>query len=162
VEGAEEGDEVGPAGRVAGHLDRGLDGLRAAVPEERPGSSAERRDPVELLAEPGVDRQVEVRGAEVEEVLGLLLDPPDDRRVRVTGRGDGDPGGEVQEEVAVDVLDGEALTANRDDRIGARQGGRGPGLVVGDVGPGERSGDLGDDVRDRPRAADRRGCCAHG
>jgi hypothetical protein len=39
----------------------------------------------------------------------------------MTGRGDGDAGREVEEKVAVDVLDRDPLTADGDDRIGPRQ-----------------------------------------
>ena len=66
----------------------------------------------------------------------LLLDRGHDLRVRVAGRVDRDAGGEVEEEVAVDVLDGQALAPDRDDRVRPRQARRGPRLVEGDVGPG--------------------------
>ena len=52
----------------------------------------------------------------MEEVLRLALDALDDPRVAVTGRGDRDPGGEVEEEVAVDILDGQPATPDGDDR----------------------------------------------
>jgi hypothetical protein len=67
-----------------------------------------------------------------------------------------DAGGEIEEEVAVDVLDDEAVATDRDDRVGAREAGRGPRLVELDVGPCLRPGKLGDDVRDRPVPGDPR------
>ena len=54
---------------------------------------------------------------------GLLGDRRDDVRVGVAGGGDRDAGSEVEEQVAVDVLDGQALGADGNDRIGARQAG---------------------------------------
>src|SRR4029079_7871251 len=74
----------------------------------------------------------------------------------VAGRVDGDPGGEIEEEVAIDVLDDEAVAANRDDRVRTREAGRGPRLVELDVGPCFGPGRLGDDVRDRPIPGDPR------
>ena len=44
-------------------------------------------------------------------------------RVGVAGRRDRDAGSEVEEQVAVDVLDGQTLGADGNDRIGARQAG---------------------------------------
>ena len=87
---------------------------------------------------------------------GLLLDRGHDLGVRVAGRVDRDAGGEVEEEVAVDVLDGQALAADRDDRVGARQAGRGPGLVELDVLAGLGTRQLRDDVRDRAIAGETR------
>ena len=163
MEGAEEGDEVRPAGGVPGQLDRRLDDLRPRVAEVRPGAAAlDRRERRQALAQLGVDRQVEVARREVDQVRRLLLDRRDDLRMRVAGGRDRDPGGEVEEEVAVDVLDGQPLAADRDDRVGARQARRGPGLVVGDVGPGPGAGDLGDDVGNRPRLREPRQDLGHG
>ena len=71
----------------------------------------------------GVDRQVEVRRAEVDHGPGLLGDRRDDVRVGVAGGRDRDAGREVEEQVAVDVLDGQALGADGNDGIGARQAG---------------------------------------
>ena len=66
----------------------------------------------------------------------------------MAGRVDGDAGREVEEEVAVDVLDRQALAADRDDRVGARQARRRPRLVERDVGAGLGARELRDDVRD--------------
>jgi hypothetical protein len=57
----------------------------------------------------------------VDQLGGLLLDRGDDLGVGMAGRVDRDPGGEVEEEVAVDVLDRQAVAADGNDRIGARQ-----------------------------------------
>jgi hypothetical protein len=54
VERAEERDDVRPAGRMPGELDRGLDHLGAAVAEVRPRPAAgDRRDVGEALADLG-------------------------------------------------------------------------------------------------------------
>ena len=157
MERAEERDDVRPLGGVAGELDRGLDDLRAGVAEVGPrlaasigAISARRRQAV------GVDRQVEVGRGEVDELGGLLLDRGHDLRVRVAGRGDRDAGGEVEEEVAVDVLDGQALAADRHDRVGAGQARGGPFLIERHVRAGLRAGQLGDDVRDGTIAGETR------
>ena len=77
VEGAEEGDDVRPARVVARQLEARLDRLRAGVADEDAGRPAHRRDPGEPLGRLGVDGQVEVRGAEVDELGGLLRDRGD-------------------------------------------------------------------------------------
>jgi hypothetical protein len=87
----------------------------------------------------------------VKQLGRLLLDRRDDLRVGVAGRVDRDTGREVEEQVAVDVLDRQAITADGHDRVGAGQARRRPGFVEGDVGASLRAGDLGDDVRDRTR-----------
>ena len=123
VEPAEERHDVGPARCVAGELDRGLDHLRPRVAEVGALAPRDRRDVRDPLAELRVDREVEVRGAEVDDGPGLLGDRRNDVRVGVAGGGDRDAGSEVEEQVAVDVLDGQTLGADGNDRIGARQAG---------------------------------------
>ena len=118
---AEERDHVRPLGRVPGELEAGLDRLGPGVADEHAGRR-HRRDPGELGGRLRVDRQVEVAGAEVLELGGLALDRGDDVGVAVAGRVDGDAGGEVEEHVAVDVLDRAAEAAHGDDRVGPRAG----------------------------------------
>ena len=62
---------------------------------------------------------VEVGAGHVEQLVGLVLDRGDDLRVAVAGGGDGDAGGEVEEQVAVHVLDDAAAAALDDQRIDA-------------------------------------------
>jgi hypothetical protein len=121
VERAEEGDHVRPLRGETGQLDRGLDDLGSGIAEVDPQPSRDRGDPGKLAADLGIDRQVEVRGAEMDQLGRLLLDRGHDLGMRMAGRGDRDPGREVEEEVAVDVLDRQAVTADRDDRVGPRQ-----------------------------------------
>ena len=156
VERAQEGDDVRSMRRVAGQLDRRLDDLGAGVAEIGPGAALDRRELGQPAADLGVDRQVEVARAEVDQLGGLLLDRRDDLRMRVAGRVDRDAGGEVEEQVAVDVLDGQAVATDRHDRVGARQARRRPGLIERDVGAGLRAGQLRDDVRDGPTSGDPR------
>ena len=82
--------------------------------------AAERRDRVDLLAEPHLRLVVEVRARHVQELLRLIDDGGDDVGMRVAGGVDGDAGGAVEEHVAVDVLDGGAVAARHDERIAAR------------------------------------------
>ena len=161
VERAEERDDVRPLRRVAGELDRGLDDLRPAVAEVDAGlATGDRRDLGQASADLGVDRQVEVGRREVDQLGRLLLDRGHDLRMRVAGRVDRDAGGEVEEEVAVDVLDRQAFTADGDDRVGPRQARRRPRLVEGDVGSGLRAGELRDDVGNGSRFGRRAGTAA--
>ena len=122
------------------------------MPAELAGAAFDRRQPGQLCAHLGVDREVEVAGAEVDQVARLLPDRADDRGMGVAGRGDRDPGGEVEEEVAVDVLDGHARAPHRHDRVGPRQARRRPGLVVGHMSAGLRTRHLGDEIGHGPMA----------
>ena len=124
-----------------------------AVAEIDAGLAArDRRDLGEASADLGVDRQVEVGRREVDQLGCLLLDRRHDLRVRVAGRVDGDAGGEVEEQVAVDVLDRQAFTADGNDRVGPREARRRPRLVESDVGAGLRAGELRDDVGNGSRS----------
>ena len=156
VEGAEERDDVRPLRREPGELDGRLDDLGPGVAEVGPRPSGHRGEPGQLAAHLGVDRQVEVAGAEVDELGRLFLDGGHHLRMRVARRGDRDARREVEEEVAVDVLDGQALAADRHDRVGPRQARRGPGLIERHVRPGLRAGHLGDDVGNGSVARDAR------
>ena len=126
VERAEEGDDVRPLRRVPSELDGRLDRLGARVAEVGAGRAVDRGDLGQSLADFGVDRQIEVGRREMDQLGRLLLDRRDDLRVGVAGRVDGDAGGEVEEEVAVDVLDGQAIATDGHDRVGARQARRRP------------------------------------
>ena len=141
VEGAQEGDHVLAPGVEARQLERRLDDLRTRVAQEDADLARHRRDPGQGGRGMGVDGQVEVGGAEVQQVGRLLGDDLDDPLVAVARRVDGDAGGEVEEEVAVDVLDRQAVAADRHDGVGARKAGRGDRLIEGDVlaGPGARA-----------------------
>ena len=155
VECAEERDDVRPSRRMARELDRGLDHLGPAVAEVDPGlATRDLGDLREPAADLRVDRQVEVGRREMDQLGRLLLDRGDDAGMGMARRVDRDAGREVEEQVAVDVLDRQALATNRDDRIGARETPRCPRFVEGDVGPGLRARNLGDEVRNRARLAD--------
>src|SRR5690606_20518192 len=85
----------------------------------------------------------------VDEVAGLALDGLDDLRVAVAGGGDRDPGVEVEEAVAVDVLDGAAGAAGGHEVVDPGHRRAGDGGVAGDPLGGLRAGQLGRQVRDR-------------
>ena len=87
VERAEECDDVRALRGMAGELDRGLDDLGAGVAEVDPClATRDWRDLRQTATDLGVDRQVEVRRREVDELGGLLLDRRDDLGVGVAGR----------------------------------------------------------------------------
>ena len=69
-----------PPRGVAGELDGRLDDLGAGVAEEDPGRAVDRRDAGQLAADLGVDRQVEVGRAEVDQLGRLVLDRAPRRR----------------------------------------------------------------------------------
>ena len=150
VEGTQERDHVRAAGVVPGQLEAGLDRLGAGVADEGALGARHGGDAGELRGGLGVDRQVVVARAEVLELVGLALDGGDDVRVAVPGGVDRDAGGEVQEHVAVDVLDGAAEAAHGHDRVGAREAGTRPGVVELDArgpwGPAARSRCPGSDA----------------
>ena len=56
----------------------------------------------------------------MQELLRLIDDRGDDVGMRMTGGIDGDAGGAVEKDVAVDVLDGAPTAARHDERIRAR------------------------------------------
>ena len=105
VEGAVEADHVLAAGGRPGQLQRPLDGLGPGVGEEGPDRAGHGGGRGQGLGVLGVDGQVEVAGRVVEQVGGLAADRLDHPGVGVAGRADGDAGVEVEEQVAVDVLD---------------------------------------------------------
>jgi len=143
VEAAEEGHHRMAAGGLASQLQRGLDGLRAAVAEVDAHRSADGYGLSDGLAHPGVDGRVEVRGAVVHQLVGLVLDGADHGRVRVARGVDRDTGAEIDEDVAVDVLDRGASAAHGYEGVRARQARRRPGAVIVHVLPGPGSGHLG-------------------
>ena len=156
VERAEEGDEVLAARGVAGQLHGDLDGLRARVRQERPIRAARRGDAVQLAADLGVDRQVEVGRGKMEELLGLALDRAHDLRMGVAGGCDRDAGGEVEEQVPVDVLEDEPIAARGHDVIGARKAGRRVTRVHRDDRTPLGAGDLGHEIGNGAVAGDPR------
>ena len=147
VERAEKRNQVRSPLVMTRQLDRGLVGFGAGVGEERSHAAVDRDDRRELFGQPDLGLVVEVRPRHVQEALGLIDDGLHDLGMRVTGRVDGDPGGAVEEPVAVHVLDDGALAAGHDERIATRVR-RGHILRVTldeatRVGPGERGADVG-------------------
>jgi hypothetical protein len=105
VEPAVEGDDVRPAGGMAGQLHRRLDALGPRVRQQDPGVTGEGRERGQALAQLDVAGLEEVRSRVVQVAAGLALDRGDHGGVRVTRRGHGDAGVGVQQQVAVDILD---------------------------------------------------------
>ena len=110
VEAVPRVQDAALAGRVPGELERGLDGLRAAVAEEHALQAG--RLGQQLLPEEAHNRlAVELRPrreVHVERVLQRLLD----HRVRASGREHAEPGKEVGVRVAFRVVQVRALAAN--------------------------------------------------
>ena len=123
VEAAEEGDELVAAGVIAGQLEGGLDGLGAGVAEVDAFGLAAGGEGGELLGEVDHVLVIEVGAGHVDEAFGLPANGFDDARVAVAGGDDGDAGVEVEEAVAVDVVDHGAFAVVDDQRVVARVAG---------------------------------------
>ena len=136
VEAPQEADDAVAPGVVPRHLDRRLVGLGAGVGEEGPLRPAERRQRRHLLAQLHLRLVVEVGARHVQELLRLLDDRLHHLRMRVAGGVDGDAGGAVEEDVAVDVLHGGAAAPGHHERIAAGVGRRHHLAVALDDRPG--------------------------
>ncbi len=99
-----EDDDIGPAGRLAGETQAGLERLAAGVGEEE-AVEVRREDAVELVDERQQRLVHDGRVLPVDELADLLLRGRDDLGVAVAGAHDPDAGGEVEVAVAVDVED---------------------------------------------------------
>ena len=82
----------------------------------------------------------------MDQLARLAFDGLGYRWVPITCRGHGDAGREIEEQIAVDVLDRGTVAANRDDGVGARQTGRRMAVVERDVPAGQRPGQRGANV----------------
>ena len=117
VERVVERDDRAAAGVIPGDLHGVLDGLGARVREHRllrVLAGGERVQPLGELDVGLVRRDVEAR---VRVELGLTGDRRDDLGGRVADVQHGDAGGEVDQAVAVDVLDDRARCASGDDGV---------------------------------------------
>ena len=143
VEGSVEGDDVLALGVVASEFECGLDGFGAGVAVVDAVRAGHGRDLREAGGEFGELRVVEVGAGHVEQLGCLFLDGGDDLGMTVAGRGHGDSGGEVEELVAIHVLDDDAASALGDQRVGTGVGGRDEAGIGGDDAPGIGAGELG-------------------
>src|SRR5579862_1920581 len=125
VEAAEEGDHPRAAGDVTRELDRRFDGLGPGVGEKGLLLSLAGGDGAELFGECRHDLVVKIRPGHVDELLGLLLEHPHDFGVGVAQGVDRDPGGEIEELVAIRIMDVRALAPFDDQGIS-------PGVRGGD------------------------------
>ena len=131
VERAEERQVQFTPGVPAGQFESRFDGFGAGIaeidlagPRIRP-----RRQTGQLFRQFDLGRIVEVGAGHVEELFGLFLDGPDHERMAVAGGANGDPGGEIEKEIAVRITDPEALGRFGHKRIAAGVG-RGNELPV--------------------------------
>jgi hypothetical protein len=125
-------------------LDRVLHRLGARVREQRLLREVARRDLVEQLAQRDVRLVRRDERARVEQPPGLRVDRRDDLRRAVPGGRHADAAGEVDQRVAVDVVDQRALGAVDDDVGRAREPARDGGPAALEQRAALRARDLGD------------------
>src|SRR5688572_25819547 len=104
MERSEKRDHVWTFRLVTGQLERCFDRFRAGIREE---DSLRRRTGRYLGHFPrqvALWQVVEVRPRHMDQLRRLLLNCGDHPRVAVARRADGDSGGEVEKDVAVDIL----------------------------------------------------------
>jgi len=146
VEGVVEADHCLAAGVLACELDGVLDGLRPGVEQRGLLREAARGQGVQAFGDldvSGVPRDGE---GGVRQVLGLLLDCSDDRRRRTAHGCHRDAGSEVDETVAVHVLQDASVRTPCECRHGGGQGAWECGTCAfvegAGLGTGQRSGEM--------------------
>ena len=148
MEGTEEGDDVGTLGVIANQLDGGLDGLGARIRKKDTPLSFHRHHPRQSLGQVRERLVVKIGRADVEEFLGLPLDRLDHLGMAVSSGVDRDARHEIEEAVAVHVLDHRPLPSGDDQRIFLYIGAGCVAPVLGDDFTGPFPGQRGFDVRD--------------
>src|SRR5205807_1442278 len=104
-EAAEEGDDLVAAGRVACQFDGAFHGFRAGVAETDAARHVARRDARQRLREGDHLLIVEIGPGHVDQARSLFLDGADYLGMAVSGGGDGDARVEIEEAIAIYVLD---------------------------------------------------------
>ena len=144
--GVVEGDDGVPAGSQAGHLNGVLDGFSTGVEQHGSLLMVARGEPVQLLG----DGNVALIGGDhktgVGEVLHGFLDRADDGGVGGADAGHGNARAEVDEGVAVDIVDDAAVGVGDEHRDAGRDAGGDDGLAALGQGNGLRSREVGLDA----------------
>ena len=146
VVGVVEDDDGRPAGRDAGDLHRVLDCLGSGVEKRRRLVVIAGGERVQLLADCDVRLVGRDHEAGVGERGNLLRHRRDDLGRGVANAGDGDPGAEVDEAVAVQVLDDRPGGARDVGRERGRDPGRDGAPAPGVEGARARTRQLGPDL----------------
>jgi hypothetical protein len=116
---AGKGDELVATGVVASQFHRGFVGFGARITEIHFVRALARRDCSQFFCQLDHVFVVEVRAGHVDQALGLLLDRLYHPGMAMAGRCNGDSGVEIEETVAVYVLDHRAFSARRHQWITA-------------------------------------------
>src|SRR5205823_9931967 len=111
VERPEERQRARAAGVPAGQFQPRLQRFGTAIGEEDALGRHAGRDLRQALGQVDLRLVVEVGPRHVDQLARLVLDRPGDLRMAVARRRDGDAGGEIEEEVAVHVLNDGARAA---------------------------------------------------
>ena len=116
---------------VARHLHCRLDRFGSGIAKIDALGKVARGDRRQLLRELGEKRIIEVRPGHMNERPGLTLDGAHHVRVAVTGGDHGDAGAEIEEGIAINILNEGPLPPIRHEWIIAKIGGRNKLLIQG-------------------------------
>src|SRR5678815_1316724 len=141
MERAGERQEMRASRRPSRELHRAFDRLCARVREEHARRRRYGRAVAQPFGEADLGLVVEVRAGHVDEETGLLLDRFHDLGMGVARSRDGDARGEVEELVAIDVVDPHSLAPCDHQWVWTREAGRERTLVARNERGRERAWD---------------------
>lgn len=150
VERSQKGDDVAAAGVPAGQLQSRFQRFRPAIGEEdllRRRAGSDGRQP---FRQGDLRLVVEIGAGHVQKLVGLVLDGGGDVGMTMAGGGDGDAGREVEEQIAVHVLDHRPAAPGHHQRIAPGVGRRHDPLIPFQQCAGLRSRQFCTQMRDGP------------
>ena len=130
MEGIFEGDNAGALGVRAGDLHRVLDGFGTSVHEQSLLRKVAGCELVQPLGEPDVRLIRRDLDAGVKEALGLLVDRIDDAGRAMADVDAADAAGEIDEAIAVDILQRRPFGLGNIDWRGVGQSARNSGIAA--------------------------------
>ena len=139
VESSEEGDDVLPAGVIAGQLQRALDGFRSGISIIEAMGSGHGRNGREAFGQRHHVFVIKVGAGDVDQLGGLFLDGGDYFGMAMSGRNHGNAGGKVQKLVSIYIFYAHAAAALGHHGIGAGVAGGDIAIVAGDNRAGFRA-----------------------
>ena len=147
VKGAVESNDMLPASVITGEFNGRFDRLGPRIGEQHPLGRFPGSDLAQLFCQIAQRRIIKIGPADMDQFGGLVLNGLHHTRMAVPGRADGDSGGEVEEQVAIHVLEHQAVAAFDGQRIRPRVRRRDELFVDGDQFERDRSRGGSSDVR---------------